>query len=113
MNHIEFIEKHVRDELIKQGFTVAVAQGVHFRPSICTSVCHRPVVRGGFSMTCYDTQSFGPRSNRSRQTSSKRRALSVCSSQVCSEMVKAAVLEHQRLSGATNVSKLRGHYDKR
>ncbi len=32
MNHIEFIEKHVRDELIKQGFTVAVAQGGgHFR----------------------------------------------------------------------------------
>ena len=27
MNHIEFIEKHVRDELSKQGFTVAVAQG--------------------------------------------------------------------------------------
>lgn len=27
MNHIEFIEKHVRDELIKQGFTAAVAQG--------------------------------------------------------------------------------------
>lgn len=27
MNHIEFIEKNVRDELIKQGFTVAIAQG--------------------------------------------------------------------------------------
>lgn len=27
MNHIQFIEKHVREELIKQGFTVAVAQG--------------------------------------------------------------------------------------
>jgi len=27
MNHIEFIEKHVRDALIKLGFTVAVAQG--------------------------------------------------------------------------------------
>ena len=27
MNHIEFIEKHVREELIKQGFTVVVAQG--------------------------------------------------------------------------------------
>lgn len=27
MNHIEFIEKNVRDELIKQGFTPAVAQG--------------------------------------------------------------------------------------
>ena len=28
MNHLEFIEKHVREELIRQGFTVAVAQGV-------------------------------------------------------------------------------------
>lgn len=27
MNHIEFIEKHVREQLIKQGFTVSVAQG--------------------------------------------------------------------------------------
>lgn len=26
MNHLEFIEKHVREELIRQGFTVAVAQ---------------------------------------------------------------------------------------
>ncbi|CZZ40108.1 Uncharacterised protein [Enterobacter hormaechei] len=93
MNHIEFIEKHVRDELIKQGFTVAVAQGGRFRPSICTSVCHRPVARGGFSMTCYDTQSSGRRSSRSRQTSSKRSALSVfSSSQACSEKAKAALL---------------------
>lgn len=27
MNHIEFIEKHVREELVRQGFTAAVAQG--------------------------------------------------------------------------------------
>lgn len=27
MNHLEFIEKHVREELIRQGFTAAVAQG--------------------------------------------------------------------------------------
>lgn len=31
MNHLEFIEKHVRDELIKQGFTAAVAQGGAFQ----------------------------------------------------------------------------------
>lgn len=31
MNHIEFIEKHVREELIRQGFTVAVAQGGAFQ----------------------------------------------------------------------------------
>ncbi len=28
MNHIEFIEKNVREELLRQGFTQAVAQGV-------------------------------------------------------------------------------------
>lgn len=27
MNHMEFIENHVREELIRQGFTAAVAQG--------------------------------------------------------------------------------------
>lgn len=27
MNHIEFVEKHVREELMRQGFTAAVAQG--------------------------------------------------------------------------------------
>ncbi|MDM3380755.1 MULTISPECIES: hypothetical protein [Citrobacter] len=31
MNHIEFIEKHVREELVRQGFTAAVAQGGAFQ----------------------------------------------------------------------------------
>lgn len=31
MNHLEFIEKHVREELIRQGFTVGVAQGGAFQ----------------------------------------------------------------------------------
>ena len=31
MNHIEFIETHVREELIRQGFTAAVAQGGAFQ----------------------------------------------------------------------------------
>ncbi|STV03781.1 Uncharacterised protein [Klebsiella pneumoniae] len=46
MNHIEFIEKNVREELMRQGFTQAVAQGGHTRRSICTNACRRPVVRG-------------------------------------------------------------------
>lgn len=29
MNHIEFIEKNVREELMRQGFTQAVAQGAY------------------------------------------------------------------------------------
>lgn len=31
MNHIEFIEKNVREELIRQGFSVSVAQGGAFQ----------------------------------------------------------------------------------
>lgn len=31
MNHVEFIKKHVREELIRQGFTAAVAQGGAFQ----------------------------------------------------------------------------------
>ena len=30
MNHIEFIEKHVREELLKLGFSLGVAQGGAF-----------------------------------------------------------------------------------
>lgn len=29
MNHIEFIEKNVREEILRQGFTQAVAQGAY------------------------------------------------------------------------------------
>jgi len=27
MNHIEFIEKHVKEQLIKQGYSLSIAQG--------------------------------------------------------------------------------------
>jgi hypothetical protein len=48
MNHIEFIEKNVREELLRLGFTQAVAQGGHTRRSICTSGCHRQAAKGMF-----------------------------------------------------------------
>lgn len=95
MNHIEFIEKNVREELMRHGFTQAVAQGGgHTRRSICTSVCRRPVARGEFLMMFYATQSCGLRSRHYRLTSSKRKGQSPLSSRVCSERAKAAVLEH-------------------
>lgn len=93
MNHIEFIEKNVREELMRQGFTQAVAQGGgHTRQSICTSACHRPVARGGFLMMCYATQSCGLRSRHYRLTSSKRKGQSLLSSRGCSKKAKAALL---------------------
>lgn len=47
MNHIEFIEKNVREELLRHGFTQAVAQGGHTRRSKCTNGCHRQAEKGG------------------------------------------------------------------
>lgn len=44
MNHIEFIEKNVKEELTRQGFAPSVAQGGgRGKRLIYTSECHRPV----------------------------------------------------------------------
>jgi hypothetical protein len=42
MNHIEFIEKNVKEELARQGFAPSVAQGAGKR-LIYISECHKPV----------------------------------------------------------------------
>ncbi|WP_250381806.1 hypothetical protein [Escherichia coli] len=52
MNHIEFIEKNVREILIKQGFSSSVAQGGgHGKRLIYISACHKPVKMVQFLMT--------------------------------------------------------------
>lgn len=48
MNHLEFIEKNVREQLIKQGFSSSVAQGGHGKRLIYISVCHRPARKARF-----------------------------------------------------------------
>lgn len=50
MNHLEFIEKNVREQLIKQGFSSSVAQGGHGKRLIYISACHRPARKERFSM---------------------------------------------------------------
>ncbi|HHA2229016.1 MULTISPECIES: hypothetical protein [Enterobacter] len=50
MNHLEFIEKNVREQLIKQGFSSSVAQGGHGKRLIYISACHRPARKARFSM---------------------------------------------------------------
>lgn len=101
MNHIEFIEKNVREELLRQGFTQAVAQGGgRTRRSICTSVCHRQVVKGGCLTMLCDTQSYGRRNKPAQLNVAKPSAR--CEREVirqgCSERVKTVVLEHSRSS---------------
>lgn len=51
MNHIEFIEKYVKEELTRQGFTPSVAQGGHGKLLLYISECHRPVRREKFTTT--------------------------------------------------------------
>lgn len=48
MNHLEFIEKNVREILIKQGFSSLVAQGGHGKHLIYISECHKPVKKARF-----------------------------------------------------------------
>ncbi|EUM72821.1 hypothetical protein L356_09156 [Enterobacter sp. MGH 10] len=51
MNHLEFIEKNVREQLIKQGFSSSVAQGGgRGKPLIYISACHKPARKARFSM---------------------------------------------------------------
>lgn len=101
MNHIEFIEKNVREELLRQGFTQAVAQGGHTRRSICTNGCHRQAEKGECLTMLCGTQSYGQRSRQAQLNAGKQSA--PCERAAirlgCSERVKTVVLEHSRSSG--------------
>ena len=101
MNHIDFIEKNVREDLLRQGFTQAVAQGGHARRSICTSGCHRQAAKGKFLTMLCDTQSYGQRSrpaqlNAGKQSAKCERAATRLG---CSERVKTVVRQHSQSSG--------------
>ena len=100
MNHEQFIEKHVREELIRLGFPVPVAQGRHSRPWTYTGACLRQAARGKFSMMFYDTRNCGQRNKQPQPTGLKKSASGAPNSVGCSERVKTVLVEQQRPSGA-------------
>lgn len=59
MNHIQFIEKNVREALIKQGYPESVAQGGRGRRLTFTAECLRRVRKEKYSMTYCAMQSYG------------------------------------------------------
>lgn len=59
MNHLEFIEKNVKELLIKQGFSSSVAQGGRGRRLICINACHRQARKARFLTTCYGMRKPG------------------------------------------------------
>ncbi|GEM_PF-2459645 len=59
MNHLEFIEKNVKELLIKQGFSSSVAQGGHGKRLIYISVCRKPARKEQFSMMSCGMRKLG------------------------------------------------------
>ena len=87
MNHIEFIEKHVREELVRQGFTAAVA-------------------KGGFLMMFCVTRNYGQKNRRCRRIDLKLNALSAVVSKDCSEKGEDRCVPAQTVFGCKS---LRNH----
>lgn len=100
MNHIEFIEKNVREELLRQGFTQAVAQGGAYQAVDMYKRMSQASRKGGCLTMLCDTQSYGQRNKPAQLNVVKLSAQ--CEREVirqgCSERVKTVVLEHSRSS---------------
>lgn len=77
MNHIEFIEKNVCEELIRQGFTQAVAQGGAFQAVDMYKRMSQASRKGGILMMLCATPGCGLRSKPALQKSEKQRNQSV------------------------------------
>ena len=110
MNHIEFIEKHVREELLKLGLSLGVAQGGAFQ-AVDMYKCMSQASRKGkiFDDVLRHAKLWAEKQQLPADRFEKRK-VNGTPSRACSEKAKAAVREHKRLSGATNVSKLRGQF---
>lgn len=68
MNHIQFIEKNVREELIKQGFSESVAQGGgRGRQLTFTAECLRRARKGKYLMMFCGMQNCGLKSRHQKQ----------------------------------------------
>lgn len=110
MNHIEFIEKHVREELLKLGFSLGVAQGGAFQAIDMYKRMSQASRKGKIFDDVLRHAKLWAESSSYLLTALRSEKLKGTPSRACSEKAKAAVREHKRLSGATNVSKLRGQF---
>ncbi len=66
MNHIEFIEKNVREELIRAGFPVTVAQGGAWQAIDLYKRMSRPVKKARSLMTAYASRNCGLKNRRQK-----------------------------------------------
>ncbi|EMH4108112.1 TPA: hypothetical protein SMI01_002677 [Serratia marcescens] len=61
MNHIQFIEKHIKQKLIEAGYSAAIAQGGQMKVLTSTSAAHKPAPKEGCLMTVIGMRGCGQR----------------------------------------------------
>ncbi|ENG6107620.1 hypothetical protein ACAY19_002290 [Serratia liquefaciens] len=59
MNHMQFIEKHIKQKLAEAGYSAAIAQGGQMLVLIITGVAHKPARRAQCLRTVSGTQRYG------------------------------------------------------
>lgn len=98
----DYVRNQVEKILLSEGFSVPVAQGGgQGMRRTYTTECHRQLKKGRFSMMLSGMAAYGLRSRPARLNAVQLnvRCEKVANRLGCSERVKAAVQQHQRLSG--------------
>ncbi|HGM4943619.1 TPA: hypothetical protein ACKPW5_003083 [Serratia marcescens] len=73
MNHMQFIEKHIKQKLAEAGYSAAIAQGGQMLVLIITGVAHKPARRAQCLRTVSGTQRCGPKRTAWLRTSQSRK----------------------------------------
>lgn len=74
MNHIQFIEKHIKQKLIEAGYSAAIAQGGgQMKVLTSTSAAHKPALKEGCLMTVIGMRGCGQRKTAQPLTSRSRK----------------------------------------
>lgn len=98
----DYVRNQIEKILLSEGFSVPVAQGGRGTERTYTTECLRQLKKGRFSMTRSDMAACGRKNKPAQQSAVKlsERYERAASRLDCSKKAKAAVFEHQRLSGA-------------
>ncbi|WP_413510856.1 hypothetical protein [Serratia liquefaciens] len=74
MNHMQFIEKHIKQKLAEAGYSAAIAQGGgQMLVLIITGVAHKPARRARCLRTVSGTPKCGPKRTAWLRTSQSRK----------------------------------------
>ncbi|WP_192958261.1 hypothetical protein [Serratia fonticola] len=73
MNHVEFIEHHIKQKLVGDGFSPAIAQGGQMLALITTGDAHKPAKKGRCLRTATGSRKPGQTRTQLRAISRSRK----------------------------------------